>query len=443
MRRYHALRKMPQAERLAEAQRLVEHPEELATEFAAGVAQFAPYSNVADHFYPHERVAGQVDAELKRTNDLVLRLEAAKQVIPTDAPDRLMEHDAGLGVTAVPATRLGFDFVDRELLVQRTTSPAEWEDGRLNRGGVRLDVLLADREDRTPVVAELKLPGDMDPPFFALVQALTCAAHLATANQYERMRRHLHRGNFPDLSGGAPRLDVWVLFVDASGQARRQQPKGKYMDDLKSNVRRVGATASLGPNATASRSKVLATSSALLDRRTVLPVALAFNPPNLRSHPRPRPRGRPHDGAVATTPSCRPRTPPRAVLTIDSCISAFSCTRRSRAAAISSTRRPGESSGVAASSAASLALPIVATSSSRDPHQHQRRLPVRQQFLFASGHAEGGGFCRMPWLYQATFPFASLMAGPSARCSLPWMYQRCSPVERSTAGPSSRCSSPL
>jgi hypothetical protein len=233
MRRYHALRKMPQAQRLAEAQRLVEHPEDLATEFATSVAQFAPYSNVADHFYPHERAAGQVDAELKRTNDLVLRLEAAKQVIPTDAPDRLMEHDAGLAVTAVPAARLGFDFVDRELLVQRTTSPAEWEDGRLNRGGVRLDVLLADREDRTPIVAELKLPGDMD-PFFALVQALACAAHLATANQYERMRRHLHRGNFPDLSGGAPRLDVWVLFVDASGHARRQQPKGKYMDDLKS-----------------------------------------------------------------------------------------------------------------------------------------------------------------------------------------------------------------
>src|SRR4051794_20491722 len=55
MGRYQALRTMPQRDRLAEAQRLVEHPDELASEFAQSVAHFAPYDNLTDHFYPPER----------------------------------------------------------------------------------------------------------------------------------------------------------------------------------------------------------------------------------------------------------------------------------------------------------------------------------------------------------------------------------------------------
>lgn len=232
MRRYQALRKMSQAARLKEAEHLIEHPEELAAEFAASVARFASYSNLKDHFYPPGRPEHPVSDELKRTNDLILPLKAQQQVIPVDAADRTMQHDAGPAVTAVPAPSLGADYVDRELLVQRTTSPAAWEDGTHNRGGLRLDVLLADIEDRTPIVGELKMPGDMD-PFFALVQGLACAAHLATANQYERMRQHLDLGRFPELAD-APRLDVWVLFVDGPDYKPGKRLKGKYMNDLKS-----------------------------------------------------------------------------------------------------------------------------------------------------------------------------------------------------------------
>jgi hypothetical protein len=232
MRRYQLLRKMHQADRLKEAKRLVEHPEGLATEFAASVAHFARYTNPTEHFYPPERAKREFGENVTRTNDLVLRLEKNQsQPIPVDAPHRLMQHDAGSTVTPVPVAQLAFDYVDRELLLQRTTSPAKWEDGTHNRGGVRLDVLLADLADRTPIVAELKLPGDMD-PFFALVQALACAAHLATANQYQRMREHLTRGRFPKLSG-VPRLDVWLLFVDGSDHELGQPPKGRYIADLK------------------------------------------------------------------------------------------------------------------------------------------------------------------------------------------------------------------
>ena len=231
MRRYQALRKMPQQDRLTEAERLVEDPAELANEFAASVAHFASYANLNDHFYPPGRAKREFAEDVKRTNDLVLRLADQQRIVPVDSAGRLMTHDAGPSVTPVPAANLAMDYVDRELLVQRTTSPAEWEDGTHNRGGVRLDVLLADAADRTPVVVELKLPGDMD-PFFALVQALACAAHLATPNQYERMRRHLHRVTLPELSE-APRLDVCVLFVDPLDHDPAQPPKGRYMADLK------------------------------------------------------------------------------------------------------------------------------------------------------------------------------------------------------------------
>jgi hypothetical protein len=115
--------------------------------------------------------------------------------------------------------------------VQRTTSPAAWDDGASNRGGgTRLDVLLADRADRTPIVGELKLPGDRD-PYYALVQALACASNLATPNQYARMSAHLPAGRFPARES-PPRLDVFVLVVEETGR-EGLPPKGRYANDLK------------------------------------------------------------------------------------------------------------------------------------------------------------------------------------------------------------------
>lgn len=229
-RRYQRLRKASQKERLTEARRLISRPEELADEFAASVSHFSSYANVEDHFYPPTRRQYECSGEFKRTNDVVRLLDDQNQLKPSDAPDRLMDHDAGTNISAVPTCQLGFDYVDRELLPQRTTSPAQWEDGSRNVGGVRLDLLLADSMDGTPIVGELKLPRDTD-PFFALVQALTCAAHLATSNQYDRMREHLPRGEFPKLMA-APSLDVWVLFFNADGRILGQRPKGRYMADL-------------------------------------------------------------------------------------------------------------------------------------------------------------------------------------------------------------------
>jgi hypothetical protein len=229
MRRYQRLRTAAQRDRLSEARRVLEHPEELAAEFATSVRHFAAYRNVNEHFYDaaaaKRRAQHRPGEMLKRTNDLVLRLEKLKPgdgIHPVDSDSRVPAV-MGDSLVDVPAADLAFEYADRELLTQRTTSPARWEDGTPNRGGVRLDVLLANLDDRTPIAAEVKIARDMD-PFFALVQALACAAHLGTPNQYERLRRHVFRGRFREPTD-APQLDVYVLFVDSSTH-------GAYMGHL-------------------------------------------------------------------------------------------------------------------------------------------------------------------------------------------------------------------
>ncbi len=231
VKRYRGLGPKSQAERLEEARDLLEGPETLASEFAASVERFSAYDNAAEHFYPPSRAQRTASNVVGRTNDIVLPLRDRGGLKPVDAPDRLVDHDAGERVTAVRADDLACDYVDRELVVQRTTSPAAWDDGASNRGGgTRLDVLLADRADRTPIVGEVKLPGDRD-PYYALVQALACASNLATLNQYERMRRHLPRGRFPQLEG-PPRFDIFVLVIEEAGQEGLPL-KGRYAEDLK------------------------------------------------------------------------------------------------------------------------------------------------------------------------------------------------------------------
>ncbi len=252
--RYRALRSADQAERLRYAHDVLVNPAWLAEEFVTTVLRFGEYSNAGQHFYG-KRASHKLGGHLEATKDVVLRLEALPSITPVDAGDRQIGGTGHPDVIDVPAPDLAFEYVDRELLLQRTESPARWENGTVNRGGIRPDILLADLETRTPIVAELKLPGDMD-PFFALVQALAGAAHLATSAQYERMRNHLKRGKFPAL-GALPRLDVFTLFVgrtEGSNQpdflraARTLPPLLLAHDGLARSIRRIaGISVALGP----------------------------------------------------------------------------------------------------------------------------------------------------------------------------------------------------
>jgi hypothetical protein len=221
------------------------NPALLADEFVTSVERFATYENVAQSFYP-PRPPHAFGARLKATKDLVLRLEDLMRVTPSDAADRV--HDSGdhPEVREVAATALAFEYVDRELLLHRTQSPARWDTGKSNRGGIRIDVLLASSKGRRPIIAELKLPGDMD-PFFALIQALTGAAHLATPAQYARVREHLPEGRFPALDS-PPRVDIYTLFVGKTEgpnqpefmrAAQKLPPKLLAHDGFSQSVRRI------------------------------------------------------------------------------------------------------------------------------------------------------------------------------------------------------------
>jgi hypothetical protein len=218
--RYRALRRAHQAERLTYAREVLANPSWLAEEFVTTVALFGDYDNAEQPFYG-KRVKHRFGPALEATKDLVLRLEKLRRVEPTDAADRLTGPSGHPEVINVAAADLAFEYVDRELLLQRTLSPARWDNGASNRGGIRPDILLANAQDRTPIVAELKLPGDMD-PLFAFLQALAGAAHLATPHQYQRLRNHLKRGQLPPLTA-PPRLDIYTLFVGTTEGSN--QPK--------------------------------------------------------------------------------------------------------------------------------------------------------------------------------------------------------------------------
>ena len=169
------------------------------------------YRNIEDPFYP-ERTPPKRKAAARASNtyDLVARLTTPDLVVtPIDSLSRLPAESKTL--KDVPARDLAFRYIDRELLLHRTTSPATWEDKSRNRGGIRIDLLLAVGQDpATAVVGELKIATDKD-PFFALIQALAGVAHLATPNQYERLTKRVAGGKLFAPSSN-PKLDAYVLF---------------------------------------------------------------------------------------------------------------------------------------------------------------------------------------------------------------------------------------
>jgi hypothetical protein len=117
------LRSADKAERLRYARDVLANPAWLAEEFVTTVLRFGEYDNADQHFYG-KRAAHTFGASLEATKDLVLRLEALPSVTPVDAGDRQIGGTGHPDVIDVPAPDLAFEYVDRELLLQRTESPA-------------------------------------------------------------------------------------------------------------------------------------------------------------------------------------------------------------------------------------------------------------------------------------------------------------------------------
>jgi len=211
--RYQRLAKGRERDRWDEAGEFERDPdgylEAFAEEFGQSVDQFGAYDNAAEPFYDKrddpERVAAD---DHTNTYDLARELRSPGFVCtPVEYGPRTSVSDPLL--QDVPASDLRFRYIDRELIVHRTTR-STWGDGRQAIGGVRIDLLLAGGTPELPAVGELKILDDKD-PFFALLQVLAGVAHLATEPQYRRLVRTYDEEGRLSPPAEPPQLDAYVL----------------------------------------------------------------------------------------------------------------------------------------------------------------------------------------------------------------------------------------
>jgi hypothetical protein len=207
LRRYRETIAMSEAERLALARDLSEEPAPLVRDFAESQRAFAEgYLNKAAfrptrRYPPPPRQPG-----IARGADLAWYVQRQRELRVDGEPN------------------LAAEYVEYELSILSTRGNARFDDAEQTKAGraLKVDLLLANLEDRTPVVAEVKRGRDKD-PFSGLVQLLAYIAHLATPSQYGRLRSRLPGGRFPDRE---PRLDGYVLLYEFG------KDPNTYLDEL-------------------------------------------------------------------------------------------------------------------------------------------------------------------------------------------------------------------
>jgi hypothetical protein len=242
--RYRFFAQTSKTERRAQAEYFAyDQPGELARQFAASVRHFESYENIAEPFVnaPHALGAPAL-GRARDTKEVANRVAAAGTVVPRE-PAGGRSGPAPVGpVTCPAAAQLAFEYVERELTVTRTTNGV-WEHGLPGATRLDLDLLLACAGDRTPIAAEVKIGDDAD-RYYALVQTLAAIASLATPNQGARLLRHLGaRGRFPEGLAQAPRLDLYLLFVDGRTRGEVQRRIEKAVDTLSARLLGFGAVA--------------------------------------------------------------------------------------------------------------------------------------------------------------------------------------------------------
>jgi hypothetical protein len=111
------------------------------------------------------------------------------------------------------AAGLDFFYVDREIVTARTKAPAAVTD---NQRLERLDLLLCNAEDRTPILAELKIGKDEN-AFYAFVQGLAHLAQLQSKTQRKRLANV-----YPDFFPAAPeQFDLYLILFDQQTTGKR------------------------------------------------------------------------------------------------------------------------------------------------------------------------------------------------------------------------------
>ena len=87
------------------------------------------------------------------------------------------------------------------------------------------------REDRRPIIAEVKVGNDMN-PFYALIQTLMYAAELATFNQATRLQQHYDQVRFPELANSSGGCSPGYRHLPDSVQLRqnKRDPNPQLLD---------------------------------------------------------------------------------------------------------------------------------------------------------------------------------------------------------------------
>ena len=119
------------------------------------------------------------------------------------------------GAFVVPGyPELDCEYIERELNPLRTTRSVYETGGKArSSGGGGIDLLLLNKQDRTPVIAEVKVDQDTN-CFFGLIQALTYAVELCTPHQYARLAKSLQDGYDVEISQVFVPLDIYLVLYD-------------------------------------------------------------------------------------------------------------------------------------------------------------------------------------------------------------------------------------
>jgi hypothetical protein len=190
---YNRVRDMSYEQRIAHADLLLRKPDLLASDFAESVEIFKDYQNL-EGFYSNKNRRPPTPSHLgqiTKTQDVAWYLSAKPEL------------------TVVDASTLSAKYVDYEIAPARTTGRAQFEDGGSWRSGIFIDLILANYDDRTPIIAELKIKNDKD-PFTALIQVLANSSLCVSPSQYLRFRNFLKAGRF--RPNHQPRVDSYILL---------------------------------------------------------------------------------------------------------------------------------------------------------------------------------------------------------------------------------------
>lgn len=191
---------LSQEVRLRQAEELSNHPEQIAEMFEADHEQLDPLDYKMAPFH-----SGAEDRD-----DKAFAPKSKTRVVAQSLITMIGKET----VEVAGSPELNFVYLDREIVTARApgaTFRSQNGELRSSRSLPKLDLLLANADDGTPIVAELKVGDDRD-PFYALIQALAHAAMLSTRNQLDRLHHQYEHA----IAKDSEKVDVYVVLVGSA-----------------------------------------------------------------------------------------------------------------------------------------------------------------------------------------------------------------------------------